>query len=54
MIYRVEVLADDSGCWVGNGMRFDTVDEAEQYARGLQYHWSAVREWKVTPVKEEQ
>lgn len=45
--YKVEVIADSSGKWAGNGLRFDTQQEAEAYALDLQYRWTAVREWRV-------
>jgi hypothetical protein len=44
---RVEVIADDSGEWVGNAVRFDEVHEATEYARDLAWRWIAVREWRV-------
>lgn len=45
--YKVEVIADSSGKWAGNGLRFDTQQEAESYALDLQARWTAVREWRV-------
>jgi len=45
--FKVEVVADSSGKWVGNGLTFETVDAAEAYARDLYSRWAAVREWQV-------
>jgi hypothetical protein len=45
--YRVEVIADSSGKWVGNGCRFATRDEAEAYGRDLSRRWILVREYRV-------
>lgn len=47
MTYRVEVQADSSGTWAGNGLAFDTVEQAEHYARNLTGRWMAVRYWHV-------
>ena len=52
MKYKVEVIADNSGEWVGNGLRFSTRDEAETYARDLAWRWTLVREWRVAEVAE--
>ena len=45
--YRPEVIADSSGKWVGNGLRFATRKEAEDNVRDLSYRWMAVRETRV-------
>jgi hypothetical protein len=45
--YAVEVIADNSGEWVGNGLRFATQSEAEAYACDLAYRWTLVRETRV-------
>ena len=50
MIYKVEVQADSSGEWVGNGLTFETERDAVAYARDLAYRWLSVRDWRV--VKE--
>lgn len=47
MNYRVEVIADSSGKWAGNGKVFESVTEAAAYARDLFYRWTLVREWRV-------
>jgi hypothetical protein len=46
-VYRVEVIADDSGEWLDNGMTFPTHEKAEEYAKGLYSRWTLVREWRV-------
>jgi hypothetical protein len=47
MSFKVEVIADSSGIWVGNGLRFDTREDAELYARDLEMRWTSVRKWRV-------
>ena len=49
-MYKVEVIADSSGKWVGNALTFTTVKEAETYARNLAMRWILVREWRVVEV----
>lgn len=45
--YRVEVVADSTGNWVGNALVFVDLEEAKQYAIDLFSRWTAVREWRV-------
>lgn len=47
MTWKVEVIADDSGKWVGNLLRFESKAVAEQYAMDLAMRWTAVRETRV-------
>jgi hypothetical protein len=47
--FVAEVIADDSGKWVGNGLRFATPESAKSYAKDLYSRWTAVRQWRVTP-----
>jgi len=47
MKYRVEVIADETGQWIPNAMRFESLDEAEKYARNLAWNWTACRQWRV-------
>lgn len=54
MRYRVEVIADDSGKWVGNALLFDTQKEAEAYADDLAQRWTLVQDWRVVPVPDTQ
>lgn len=45
--YKIEVIADSSGQWAGNAMRYATQEEAEAAARDLASRWVLVREWRV-------
>ena len=45
--YRVKVIADNSGKFVGNGVSFDTIIDAQEYARSLAARWTLVRKWAV-------
>lgn len=45
--YRVEVIADNSGKFCGNGVSFDELPEAHAYAVDLFSRWTLVREWRV-------
>jgi hypothetical protein len=54
MSYKVEVIADSSGEWVGNGLRFDTEELARLYGADLAGRWLSVREWRVVEVIHEE
>lgn len=45
--YKVEVIADDSGKWCSNALRFDSVDDAETYGYDLAFRWTLVTLWRV-------
>jgi hypothetical protein len=47
MSYAPEVIADNSGKWTGNALRFATQAEAEANVRDLSMRWFAVRETRV-------
>jgi hypothetical protein len=47
MSWKAEVIADSSGKFCGNGLRFATRREAETYARDLANRWTLVSEWRV-------
>ena len=47
--FAAEVIADSSGQWCGNGLRFATEQEALAYVSDLAYRWTAVREERVVP-----
>lgn len=47
--FKVEVQADSTRTWAGNGLRFHTQQQAEDYGRDLFSRWTAVREWRVVP-----
>lgn len=42
MSFKPEVVADSSGTWAGNALRFATADEAEAYVRDLAARWTLV------------
>lgn len=42
--YRPMVIADDSGEWAGNALRFATHAEADAYAKDLASRWTLVRD----------
>lgn len=48
MSWRPEVIADGSGQWAWNQLRFATREEAEDYVHRLFLRWSAVRDTRVT------
>ncbi len=45
--FAVEVIADSSEVWCGNGLRFPFYDAAEAYAKDLWSRWTSVRSWRV-------
>lgn len=45
--FAVQVIADDSGEYTGNGLRFDTVKEALDYAEDLAWRWTLVQKYKI-------
>ena len=47
MSWKPEVIADSSGKWCGNGLRFATKEEAESNVRDLMMRWMLVRETRV-------
>lgn len=47
MSWRPEVIADSSGEWTPNGLRFATKEEAEYYALDLAMRWTSVRDWRA-------
>lgn len=49
--YKIEVIADSSGTWAGNALRFDTVDQAREYARDLASRWTLVKETRVVDTE---
>jgi hypothetical protein len=48
MSFKPEVIADDSGQWSTNSLRFATREEAEANVLHLAMRWLAVREWRAT------
>ena len=47
MSWKPEVIADGSGEWCGNTLRFATRGEAETNVHDLMMRWFAVRETRV-------
>jgi hypothetical protein len=47
MSWKTEVIADRSGAWAGNGLRFAYRNEAQAYVADLFSRWTAVREPRV-------
>ena len=47
MSYAAEVIADSSGQWAGNALRFETAEEARAYASNLAGRWMLVTETRV-------
>jgi len=47
MSWKPEVIADSSGQFVGNALRFATREEAEAWVRDLSMRWTLVRETRV-------
>jgi len=45
--WRPEVIADDTGKWVGNSLRFATKEEAEGNVADLYARWAAVKQTRV-------
>jgi len=50
--WAAEVIADASGTWCGNLLRFATWDEARLYSIDLMGRWFAVRERRVVPSQD--
>ena len=47
MSFKPKVIADSSGKWCGNALRFATHEEAEANVRDLMMRWFAVRETRI-------
>jgi hypothetical protein len=52
MSWKSEVIADSSGKWAGNALRFATKEEAERYVGDLSMRWLAVRETRAVESDE--
>lgn len=48
MSWKPEVIADSSGKWAGNALRFATKEEAEANVSNLAARWFAVSETRAT------
>jgi|TARA_Y100000310_G_C20642164_1_gene794598 hypothetical protein len=51
--FLAEVIADSSGTWATNALRFATRADAEAYAVDLSTRWTAVRDWRVVESDDE-
>jgi hypothetical protein len=47
--WKIEVIADSSGKWAGNALRFSTREEADAYGTNLYHRWVSVRERRSVP-----
>ncbi len=47
MSWKPEVIADSSGKWSGNALRFATKQEAEENVHDLMMRWTSVTETRV-------
>ena len=52
MSFKPEVIADSSGKWISNALRFATEEEAKIYVDDLMRRWTAVRDTRVVEVDE--
>ena len=52
MSYKAEVIADSTGKFVGNGLRFATEAEAQAYVSDLMMRWTSVRDTRVVESDE--
>jgi len=50
-LFKVEVIADDSGKFCGNGLRFETDADAMAYGINLTARWMLVQQFKVVTVE---
>lgn len=48
MSFKPEVIADSTGKWYGNALRFATREEAEANVKELSMKWFAVKETRAT------
>ena len=52
MSWKPEVVADSSGKWDSNTLRFATKDEAELYVYDLMLRWTMVRDTRCIEVED--
>jgi hypothetical protein len=48
MSWKPEVIADSTGNWYSNALRFATEEEAYASARSLAWRWTAVRDFRAS------
>jgi len=51
--YAPEVVADSTGKWTGNGLRFKTREAATAWVDDLSLRWTAVRGTRVVESDDE-
>jgi hypothetical protein len=51
--YKVEVIADRSGQWASNALRFANYADAENWAHDLWSRWLAVRDHRIVTSEDE-
>lgn len=51
--YKPEVIADSTGKWYGNALRFRTREEAEKNVKDLQERWLLVTDTRVSESEDE-
>jgi hypothetical protein len=52
MCFKPEVIADSSGKWTGNALRFETEQEAKTYVDDLMMRWTLVRDTRIVTSEE--
>ena len=52
MSWKAEVIADGSGQWCSNALRFATKEDAKEYVTALAWRWTSVRDTRVVEVDE--
>jgi hypothetical protein len=52
MSFKPEVIADSSGKWTGNALRFETEQEAKTYVDDLMMRWTLVRDTRIVTSEE--
>jgi hypothetical protein len=45
--WKVQVIADSSGAWAENAMRYATEEAATEAAKSLARRWTLVLKWRV-------
>jgi hypothetical protein len=53
MSFAAEFIADSSGKYCGNTLRFETEAEAQVYAEGLMQRWTSCRSFRIVPSEDE-
>ncbi len=48
MSWKPEVIADSTGKWISNALRFHARKEAQDYAQHLAIRWTLVQNYRAT------